>query len=67
MHNVTANLAASIVTFGSQDCITHCNDAVVTVSGVTEEPPEQSYPVKKDIFALQAHPPRPFQGNIVML
>jgi len=36
------------------------------VQGVTEEPPEPAYQVK-EIFEPQIRPPRPFQGNIVML
>ena len=58
--------ASNIVTFGSQHCTTHCHNAPVTVQGVTEEPPEQIYQVE-DIFEPQIRPPRPFQGNIVML
>jgi hypothetical protein len=38
----------------------------VTVQGVTEEPPEPVYQVKK-IFKPKIRPLRPFQGNIVML
>ena len=63
---MAVRFASNIVTFGSQYCITHCHDTPVTVEGVTEEPPEPVYQVK-DIFELQIRPPRPFEGNIVML
>jgi hypothetical protein len=63
---VAIRFALNTVTFGSQYCITGRHDASVTVHGVTEEPPELIYQVK-NIFEQKIRPPRPFQGNIVML
>jgi hypothetical protein len=66
VHDVAVRFASNTVTFGAQYCITHCHDASVTVQGATEEPPEPIYQVK-DIFEPKIRPPRPFQGDIVML
>jgi len=66
LHDVAVRFASNNVTFESQYCITHCHDASVTVQGVMEEPPEPVYQVK-EIFEPPIRPPRPFQGNIVML
>jgi hypothetical protein len=66
LDDVAVRFVSNTITFGSQYCTTHCHDDRVTVQGVTEEPPEPVYQVK-DIFELQIQPPRPFQGNIVML
>jgi len=66
LHDVAVRFAFNTVTFGSQYCITQCHDTSVTVQGVTEEPLEPVYQVK-DIFEPKIRPPRPFQGNIVML
>jgi hypothetical protein len=66
LHDVAVRFASNTITFGSQYCISHCHDISVTVQGVTEEPPELVYQVK-EVFTRQIRPPRPFQGNIVML
>jgi len=66
LHDVAVGFASNIVTSESQYCTTNCHDAPVTVQGVTEEPPELISQIK-DIFEPQIQPPRPFQGNIVML
>jgi predicted aspartyl protease len=39
-HNITIHFALNLITFGSQYCLAHCNDWVVTVRGTSEEPPE---------------------------
>jgi hypothetical protein len=66
LHDNDVLLALNTVTFGSQYCITHGHDTSVTVQGVTEDPPEPVYQVKK-IFEPRIRSPRPFQGNMVML
>jgi hypothetical protein len=66
LHDVAVRFASNTVTFGSQYCITHCHDTSVMVQGVTEEPPEPVYQVKK-IFETKIRPLRPFRGDIVML
>jgi hypothetical protein len=59
LHNVAGLFASYAVSFGSQNCITHCHDAPVTVQGVTEESTEPVYQAE-DIFEPQIWPPRPF-------
>jgi hypothetical protein len=66
LHDVAVHVASNTVTFGSQYCITHRHDTSVTVQGIVEEPPEPVYQ-DKEIFEPKIRPPRPFQGNIVML
>ena len=66
LHDVAVYFASNTVTFGSQYCPTHCNNAPVTVQEVTEEPREPAYSVK-DVFEPTIRPQRPFWGNIVML
>jgi len=66
LHDVAVHFASNTVTFGSQYCTTHCHGAPVTVQGVTEEHPEPIYQAKA-IYELQIRPPRPLQGDIVML
>jgi hypothetical protein len=39
-HDVAIHFASNLVTFGSQYCLAHCNNRVVTVQGTSEEPPE---------------------------
>jgi hypothetical protein len=39
-HDVAIRVALNLVTFGSQYCLAHCNDRVVTVRGTSEQPPE---------------------------
>jgi hypothetical protein len=43
LHDVTDRFASNTVTFGSQYCVGHCQEAPVTVQGVTKEPPEPEY------------------------
>jgi hypothetical protein len=52
LHDVEVHFASNTVTFGSQYCITHCHDVLVTVQGVTEEPPNPVYQIK-EIFEPQ--------------
>jgi hypothetical protein len=59
LHNVVVGFASNTVTFGSQYCTTHCHDTPVTVQGVTEEPPEPIYEVKK-VFEPKIRSKRPF-------
>ena len=66
LHDVAVRFSSSTITSGSQYCITHCHDALVTVQGVTEELPEPVYQVR-EVWELQIRPPTPFRGNIVML
>jgi hypothetical protein len=66
LHDVAVRFASNTVTFGSQYCVNHCQDAPVTVQGVTEEPPELVYQEKK-LWTADIRKPRPFRGNIVML
>lgn len=40
LHAVVVRFASNTITSGSQYYITHCYDALVTVQGVTEEPPD---------------------------
>jgi len=39
LKKVAVRFASNTVTFGSQYCTIRCDDAPVTVQGVTEEPP----------------------------
>jgi hypothetical protein len=39
-HNVAMHFASNLVTFGSQNCLAHCNNRVVMVQGTSKEPPE---------------------------
>ena len=43
LHDVAVRFVSTTVTFGSQYCVTYCQDMPVTVQGVTEEPPEHAY------------------------
>jgi hypothetical protein len=52
LHDVAVCVASNTVTFGLQYCITHCLDTSVMVPGVTEEPLEPVYQVKK-VFETQ--------------
>jgi hypothetical protein len=65
-HDVAVRSESIIVTFGSQYCITHCQDVPVTVRGVTEEPPEPVSQIQ-NIFEPQIRPSRLFWGNIAFL
>jgi hypothetical protein len=66
LRDVAVRFASNTVMFGSQYCVDHCQDAPVTVQGVTEEPPEPVYEEKK-LWTADIRKPRPFRGNIVML
>jgi hypothetical protein len=46
--------------------MSHCQEAPVTVKGVTEELPEPVYEEKK-LWTADIRKPKPFRGNIVML
>jgi len=39
--DVAVRFTSNTVTFGSQYCVNHCQNASVTVQGVTEDPPEK--------------------------
>jgi hypothetical protein len=39
-HDVAICFASNLVTFGSQNCLAHCNNRAVTVRGTSEQPPE---------------------------
>jgi hypothetical protein len=39
LRDVAVRFASNTVTFGSQYCVNYCQQADVTVQGVTEEPP----------------------------
>jgi hypothetical protein len=66
MHDIAVRFASNTVTFGSHYCVNHCQDAPVTVQGVTEEPPEPVYEEKK-VWTANIWKPKPSRGNIVML
>jgi len=66
LHDVAVRFALNTVTFGSQYCITHCQDTPVTIQGVSEEPPEPVYE-EKTLWTADIQKPKPFRGNIVML
>jgi hypothetical protein len=66
LHDVAVRFASNTVTFGSQYCVNHCHEALVTVQGVTEEPPEPVYE-EKILWTADIRKPRPFRNNIVML
>lgn len=56
------------VTFESQNCATHCNDAPITVQGVTHEPLATAYSSDGVVFRWQIEqPPQPVSRRIVML
>jgi hypothetical protein len=64
--NVVVRFASNTVAFGSQYCITYCQDSPVTVQGVSEEEPLPVYQEKK-LWTAYIRKPKPFRGNIVML
>jgi hypothetical protein len=66
LHDVAVRFALNTVTFGSQYCVNHCQNAPVTVQGVAEEPAEPIYEEKK-LWTADIRKPRPFRRNIVML
>jgi len=66
LHDVSVRFASNTVTFGSQHCVNHCQNAPVTVQGVTEEPPKPIYEEKK-LWTADMQKPKPFQGCIVMV
>jgi len=53
VHDVAVCFVSNMVTFGSQYSMTDCHDELLTIRGVTEEPPEPVYPVKNDLFESQ--------------
>jgi hypothetical protein len=66
LHDVAVRFASNTVPFGSQYFVDHCQNAPITVQGVTEEPPEPVYEERK-FWTAVIRKPRPFQGDIVML
>jgi hypothetical protein len=67
LHDVAVRFASNTVTFGSHYCMSHCHVVLVTVQGVTKDPPEPGNPEGKHIFESQIQPQRPFWRNILML
>jgi len=67
LHVVAVRFASTMVTFGSQYCMTHCQDAPVMVQEVPEEPLDPVYPQTDGIFEPQISPQQLFRGTIVML
>jgi len=67
LHDVAVRFASNTVTFESQYCNMHCNDAPVTVQGVTDRPPLPVFPWGEGIFGPQIRPQRSFWGNILVL
>ena len=67
LRDVAVRFASNTVTVASRYCTTHCDDAPITVKGVTEEPPEPVTPQNKDILEPQIRPQQPFRRNIVVL
>jgi hypothetical protein len=59
LNDVAVRFASNMVTFGSQYCVSHCQDAPVTVQVVAEEPPEPVYEEKK-LWTADIEKPRPF-------
>jgi len=47
LHDVAVRFASNTVTFGSQYCVYHCQEAPVTVHGVTKEPLQPVYGEKR--------------------
>jgi hypothetical protein len=66
LHDVAVRFASNTVTFGSQSCITHCQDTPVTVQGVPKEPPEPAYE-EKPVSTADIRWMNAFQGDIIML
>jgi len=66
LHDVAVRFASNTVTFGSQYCITHCQDTPVTVQGVSEEPPEPVY-AEETLWTADIQELKTIRGNIVML
>lgn len=66
LHDVAVRFVSNTVTFGSQYCINHCQEAPIMVQGVTEEPPEPVYELK-NLWTADIKKPELFRGNIVML
>jgi len=60
LHDVAVRFESNPVTFGSQNCTTHCHDAPITVQGVTEESPEPAHLQEKGILEPQIYPHEPF-------
>ena len=67
LHEVPVRFASNTVTLEFQYCTTHCHAELITVQGVTEEPPEPVYLQKEGVFQPQIHPQQPFRGNTVLL
>ena len=67
LHNVAVQFASNMVNFESRYCTTQCQNAPVTVQGVTEKSPEPVYTPRGGIFEPRMLSQRPFWGNIVML
>jgi len=67
LHDVAIMFASNTVTFGSQYCITHCHDALVTIQGLSEELPWPVFPLIAKVFEPRFWPQRQFRENIIML
>jgi hypothetical protein len=59
LHEVAVRFASNTVTFGSQYCVNHCQEAPVPVQGVTEELSEPVYQEKK-LWTANIRKPKPF-------
>jgi hypothetical protein len=66
LHDIAFQFASNTVTFGSKYCTKNCQEKIVTVQGVSKEPPEPIYKERK-LWTADIRKPRPFRNNIVML
>jgi hypothetical protein len=66
LHYVAVRFATNMVTFGAKYFKKNCQEKIVMVQGVSEEPPERIYKEEK-LWTADIKKPRPSRNNIVML